>query len=618
MKHIILIITAIVILGSPLRAQETTAADLMAKGLYEENINGDYEKASEYYQKIVDEYSSEKKLAAQATYRLGIAAEKLGRQTAQDYFVDVIEKYPIELELVSKARARINNTEGIKFFIDERDGHQYKYVAIGKYDWMVDNLAYLPSISSLKGEGGTWVYDYDGQNVQEAMLTDNYIKYGVLYSWDQAMQGCPNGWRLPSHSEWQNLENFLGINSPNPNEEGDDFRNYELYKKLIDSDDWRKWHYENITQFSALPGGTRFVSSRTGPIFYGLNSDGSYWTSTEDLQNEVWSRTIAGGIYGHIRNIAGRANSVRCIKDRDDILIDNENPSIDIRVPDPSSIVSKDVYIMTHAKDNLGIEKVEFWAASMDKTSLIGIDKSPNLYHKTTYEMLWNTVHYPDGEYSLKVVAIDYAGNQKDTTYRVTIKNQGYGGNTDGSFIDPRDGNKYKYVNIKEQVWMAENLNYVLAPGSGSWCYNNLDINCNNYGRLYNRETALYACPDGWKLPSDQDWMILEKNLGMPEIELDSIYGQRGRSIKITSGMVSESGWHGNNGNNSTGLNIEPAGIMDTDYFMFKDMMTTFWTSTPVGNYRSWIRSLSGGSGGIERTYGLTESYSFSVRCIKD
>jgi len=97
-------------------------------------------------------------------------------------------------------------------------------------------------------------------------------------------------------------------------------------------------------------------------------------------------------------------------------------------------------------------------------------------------------------------------------------------GKRKAQFCDARDGKKYVYVSIGEQVWMAENLNY---NASGSKCYNNSETNCTTYGRLYDWATAMALdvscntttcpvsenykgiCPDGWHLPSNAEWGAL-------------------------------------------------------------------------------------------------------------
>lgn len=82
-----------------------------------------------------------------------------------------------------------------------------------------------------------------------------------------------------------------------------------------------------------------------------------------------------------------------------------------------------------------------------------------------------------------------------------------------GTFTDTRDGQTYQWVRLKDgKKWMTQNLNF---ETSDSWCYNNERKNCREYGRLYTWKAAQKACPDGWRLPSDEEWWTMTGYYGM-------------------------------------------------------------------------------------------------------
>ena len=134
-----------------------------------------------------------------------------------------------------------------------------------------------------------------------------------------------------------------------------------------------------------------------------------------------------------------------------------------------------------------------------------------------------------------------------------------------GSFTDARDGQSYKTVAIGDQVWMAENLNYKVYP---SYCFDNEESNCEQYGRLYAWSAAMSACPSGWHLPSKDEFEAL----------LSAVGGQEFAGKKLKS----SDGWNGDgNGTDAYGFSALPAcksqisGSCDAIGYC-----THFWSST--------------------------------------
>ncbi len=229
----------------------------------------------------------------------------------------------------------------------------------------------------------------------------------------------------------------------------------------------------------------------------------------------------------------------------------------------------------------------------------------------TTSELDANTNYY------WKIVAADDHGNTSESDVYSFTTESGGGTPPTGYFTDPRDGQEYAFIEIGDQTWMAENLNY---ETENSWWYDNDPDNGDTYGRLYTWEAALDACPDGWHLPSDEEWKSLEMELGMSQNEAD---GTSFRGTNQGEQMKSASGWHTNDGHgtNSSGFNGFPGGILirNGGQFKFDDLFHNgvWWSSTSYSEWRAWLRRLYFGKNQISRTYTF-KAEGFSVRCLKN
>jgi uncharacterized protein (TIGR02145 family) len=149
---------------------------------------------------------------------------------------------------------------------------------------------------------------------------------------------------------------------------------------------------------------------------------------------------------------------------------------------------------------------------------------------------------------------------------------------------------------------MAENLNFNAA---NSKCYENQEKNCAKYGRLYNWETALGACPAGWRLPLDAEWTALINVVGGEETA--------DRKLKLNSG------WDKNgNGTNESGFSALPGGIGGSDDNFYN-----------VGRYGHWWSAEEYNEGGAWRIYMAYngervvmdpggKEFLLSVRCVED
>jgi len=194
-------------------------------------------------------------------------------------------------------------------------------------------------------------------------------------------------------------------------------------------------------------------------------------------------------------------------------------------------------------------------------------------------------------------------------------------------FTDPRNGQTYNTVQIGDQCWMAENLNIgEMINGSEEmsdnsviekYCYDDDTTICLEYGGLYQwneimqyvTDTAIQGiCPEGWYIPTDNDFTILTDFLG-------------GESV--AGGKLKETGFeHWNPPNtgatNESGFYAFAGGYrFENGFFDHLNERCYHWSSTESGEHNSWFRFLNYYYNSVYRG-GYDKSGGYSVRCIKD
>ncbi|MFK5855186.1 MAG: fibrobacter succinogenes major paralogous domain-containing protein [Bacteroidota bacterium] len=206
------------------------------------------------------------------------------------------------------------------------------------------------------------------------------------------------------------------------------------------------------------------------------------------------------------------------------------------------------------------------------------------------------------------------------------------------SVIDS-EGNYYNTVLIGTQCWIAENLNIGTRIDASNnqtnngviekYCYNNDPANCTTYGGLYQwNEMMQYVttegtqgiCPDGWHLPTDEEWKTMEMQLGMSQSQADDT-DWRGTD---EGGKMKETGTtHWNTPNtgatNTSGFTALPGGncYSPSGTFYKFGQYGFWWSSTEFSGTAAWHRVLGYNYPYVYR-YGSGHSYGYNVRCIKN
>jgi uncharacterized protein (TIGR02145 family) len=201
------------------------------------------------------------------------------------------------------------------------------------------------------------------------------------------------------------------------------------------------------------------------------------------------------------------------------------------------------------------------------------------------------------------------------------------------------EGKDYAVAPIGDQCWMTQNLNVGIMingdqqQGNDSiiqkYCYENDELNCAEFGGMYqwgemmnyvSNESDKGICPEGWHIPSDDEWSILEGfadshfNIGNQEWNKEGL-----RGFNVSKILKSKNGWNsGGNGSDKYGFNCIPGGRHTNDGSFFDKGSSAFlWTSSEKNGLKAWGRMLNSGSEKSYRFYYNKENARY-VRCLKD
>ena len=176
-----------------------------------------------------------------------------------------------------------------------------------------------------------------------------------------------------------------------------------------------------------------------------------------------------------------------------------------------------------------------------------------------------------------------------------------------------RNGELIPHIEINEE-WIK-----VCENQQPAWCYYDNDHeNGKKYGKLYN----WYAvndprglAPEGWHIPSDEEWTTLINYLGEDDM------GHKMKSVQGWNSWEDEAGeFQNGNGDNSSGFNGIPAGLRYYNGgFDYLGEDGDWWSSTDLDYYNALSLSLNFNNSYVYRnSYEYGKGDGLSVRCLRD
>lgn len=436
--------------------------------------------------------------------------------------------------------------------VKDKNGYMYNWLRIGKTKWMTENL-------------------------KKNKSDDNC---GGFYNNSNARNACPDGWHLPSDEEWMELELNYGVNPDKVKEHG--LREINLDKLggsgfIIEECKYDASLYPNQKALA-------FWTSTENKMLYTGYSQ-KYFARIIRLDENKISKEL--------RDKSEELN-VRCVQSSVYLAKIEASTQATIKLNSVSGVTNhpfsgdevrwqylgdaiwmkndiKGTYLYKEAEDQCPagwrLPVREEWESLLNeyKPGIVLDNEGEILNERLSIDGIWgfnltNDDYWMDINYytyntywineddkadsrklrefvSNKRGLVEWTDKQTNERGKVRclLDDKDYitkmKAIKSSTFVDQRDNQEYGMVEIDGTTWMSENLNVDL--GENSMCRNNIKNNCKLFGHMYNIEVAENACPDGWRLPSKDEWKYLLINKAANNLKILYPFGGTGFDLLL-------------------------------------------------------------------------------------
>jgi TIR domain-containing protein/uncharacterized repeat protein len=131
-------------------------------------------------------------------------------------------------------------------------------------------------------------------------------------------------------------------------------------------------------------------------------------------------------------------------------------------------------------------------------------------------------------------------------------------------------------LKIGDLEWTSQNID---IPIDNSWCYKDDPNNCAKYGRLYNFDSTKKLCPNGWHIPTKEEWLAL------------------------SSDDISK-------------LGLTKGGVYDRGGYRQADQIGYYFTGERSGGGEAWVIEFRGNDKPLQKDQRYTH-WGMSCRCVR-
>ena len=445
-------------------------------------------------------------------------------------------------------------------FTDKRDGNVYRVFQIGSQVWMAENLRYADSVASPALVGHHWEWDtylheylysfgavMGDVDCETTLCTVTYPHRGI----------CPEGWHVPESSEWHTLVETAR----------------SLKQSLFDNKGFDAgWNFE----YDAI---NRAVSQEGADHRYAR-----FWSASQNNASgaDEWYGNFNGGEGLKVQGYSKKFGyALRCVADSGEVKLDK------------------------HVDHLMSSSSVQESSSSSEPEPMSSCDYRCDSSSSSEPEPMSSCDYRCDSSSSssepVPMSSCDLTCNSSSSSEPVMVILD--------PFVDARDGNEYRAVQIENLAWMKDNLRYMDSVATPALVGNKACIETDNgtrcnLGVLYtysaavgNSECATTTCfesygavqgicPEGWRLPTKSEWNSL-----------------LGKSTK---------GW-----DVATILDFIPTGERKADGTVRYDKYARFWLANESGSVSAYEGYNNTGTYKLEvQVY--QKAFGYAVRCVKD